>query len=134
MKLFIDDIRVPEDIYPFENDWHLCRTITEAVRLLATQSCRQISLDHDISHSILVNGIYQPYACDETYESVAWYIDTMLNVHTAVSECSSPIKKITLHSASPIGRKKMREILSVNCNHFGIELNELPGCAAAHVE
>lgn len=136
LRIFVDDIRTPEMIYPGESGWVLCRTITEAIRLLATTEISAISLDHDIQCGATLgdNGLWSGgHTSPETYEPIAWYLDMMLNAYE-MDECSSPIKKITLHSANPVGRKKMREILDENCSIAGVELTELPGCAAAHVE
>jgi hypothetical protein len=133
MKLFVDDIRNPEDIYPGETDWHLARTITEAIRILATQEVSHVSLDHDIQcNSVLSeNGLWAGgHVSPETYEPIAWYLGTLL-----VSQEENPygppsIKRITLHSANPAGRKKMSSILVEVCTRLDIALNELPGCPA----
>lgn len=65
LKLFVDDYR------PCPEGWHLARTVTEAIRVLATQPVELVSLDHDIAfqgrHGIEL----------ETFEGVAWYIAAM---------------------------------------------------------
>ena len=48
MKLFVDDVRNPEDIYQ-ENDWVVARSYEEAVQLLNNGDCIVISLDHDLN-------------------------------------------------------------------------------------
>src|ERR1035437_7707260 len=130
LKLFVDDVRVPEDIYPGEaDDWHLCRTITEAIRLLATRDdVVHISLDHDIQcgsvlgeHGFWTGGHTSP----ETYEPVAWYLEMQMEVLTT----PQPFK-ITLHSANPVGRTKMHNILREVCKENNVPINELPDCAA----
>lgn len=98
IKLFVDDLRkCPEG-------WHLARTVTEAIRILATQDVSSVSLDHDISHVKEVNGIAHPYACPETFEPVAWYLRAI--------EFKGPI---ILHTANPIGAEKMKQILKCAC-------------------
>lgn len=141
MKLFVDDIRSPEDIYPGETDWHTVRTITEAIRLLATQEVVVVSLDHDIQCNSVKgdNGLWTGgHTSPETYEPIAWYIREYLHTFSAedrVWNLASPcIKKITLHSANPTGRKKMLDILEHACISDKIPINELPGCPAAPVE
>lgn len=47
MKLFVDDIRNPEDIYQ-ESDWVVVRSYEEAVERLNNGDCTVISLDHDL--------------------------------------------------------------------------------------
>lgn len=102
IKLFVDDIRSCPD------GWHAARTVTEAIRILATQDVKEISLDHDITHAILPGdpaenekNTYQPVCCPETFEPVAWYLKAI--------EFAGPI---TLHTANPAGAEKMKSILS----------------------
>ena len=131
MKLFVDDLRVPEDIYPGETDWHVARTVSEAIRLLATQDISDVSIDHDIQCNAVMggNGLYTGgHTSPETYEPVAWYLQALL----ANNLPNSSIKRITLHSASFVGRKKMHDILRILCMQHKIPLNELPGCPASN--
>lgn len=99
MKLYVDDLReCPEG-------WQLARTVTEAVRILATQHVTEISLDHDICHATSAqNGVYQPIACPETFEPVAWFIKFMPIGMTPV---------VHVHTANPAGEKKIKEILGL---------------------
>lgn len=124
MKLYVDDLRKCPD------GWVLARSVTEAIRILATQSVDEVSLDHDICHSIPVrpfkelgglpfpigtvseedataaqqvyeHGIHFPVACPETFEPVARYIALM-----------PKRPKVQIHTANPLGRDKMTLILS----------------------
>lgn len=106
MKLYVDDLRKCPD------GWVLARTVTEAIRILATQDVTHVSLDHDISHSVEVNGLARPYPCGETFEPVAWYIavQNRLFRHEALGH-SRRIPCITIHTANPVGAEKMRAIL-----------------------
>lgn len=110
MKLWVDDIR------PAPEGWVWARTVTEAIRLLATQPpYDHISLDHDISHEITLNtGLSRPYPCGETFEPVArflgvlwWYINEVRDAEDG--DGWNP--KITLHTANPVGAEKMEAIL-----------------------
>jgi hypothetical protein len=106
MKLYIDDLRkCPEG-------WVLARTVTEAIRLLANQAVEEVSLDHDISHRINMDSIARPFPCQETFEPVAWYL--------AAAKFSGPV---TLHTANPIGARKMEAILT----EAGIESRTILG-------
>lgn len=75
MKLYVDDIRA----CPF--GWTEARTVTDAIRILATQKVEHVSLDHDI-------GFQGRHGADlETFEGVAWYIALMhkpprVTIHT----------------------------------------------------
>jgi hypothetical protein len=69
MKLFIDDIRnAPDD------SWIVVRTVTGAIRTLATMEVDFISLDHDISHQVSVDGNSRPFACLENFSAVCYFI------------------------------------------------------------
>lgn len=78
MKLYVDDLRkCPEG-------WQLARTVTEAIRILATGMVEKISLDHDIVSD--GSGFY--IHMDESYEPIAYYIALMpkkpiVRFHTA---------------------------------------------------
>jgi hypothetical protein len=64
IKLYIDDIRnAPDD------SWIVVRTITGAIRVLATMAVDVISLDHDISHQVSVDGHSRPFACLENFST-----------------------------------------------------------------
>jgi hypothetical protein len=64
MKLFIDDLRNAPDA-----SWIVVRTVTGAIRALATMEVDIISLDHDISHQVSVDGNSRPFACLENWVS-----------------------------------------------------------------
>ena len=92
IKLFVDDVRVPP------KEWQLARTITEAIRVLATVEVSEVSLDHDICYQNMDTGRVP----DETFEAVARYIVLM------------PKEKrptVKFHTANPVGEKKLKEIL-----------------------
>jgi hypothetical protein len=107
MKLYVDDIRNPDHFLPGEG-WTWVKTITEAIRMLASQDVTDVSLDHDICHAILPgddNGrnIYQPVVCPEDYTAVAHYIAALpqdLRPHT-----------VYIHTANPMGADRISHIL-----------------------
>src|SRR4030095_3462450 len=69
MKLFIDDLRNAPDA-----SWIVVRTVTGAIRALATMEVDVISLDHDISHHVSVDGDSRPFACRENFSAVCYFI------------------------------------------------------------
>lgn len=87
MKLYVDDIRKPPD-----DSWHLVRSNTEAIRILATQNVEEISLDHDIA-CYLVTG--QEHTSNETFQPIAYFIAKM-------PENERP-KTVRIHTANPGG-------------------------------
>lgn len=66
MKLYVDDLRA------CPSGWHLARTNTEAIRLLASGYVEEISLDHDICSREHLTAM-----SDETFCAVAYYIALM---------------------------------------------------------
>lgn len=103
MKIFIDDIRdVPDE------SWTLCRTITEAIRTINRfDDIECISLDHDISHDVRIDGVYRPFPCEENYTAVAYYIGEKY-----VNDLDNDVPpKVILHTANPVGAEMMKAIL-----------------------
>lgn len=94
IKLYVDDVRIPPD-----KDWKLARTITEAVRILATTPVSEVSLDHDICYVNTDSGRVP----EETFEAVAWYIALMPKEHRPV---------VKIHSGNPLADKKLKAILN----------------------
>lgn len=96
IKLFVDDIRIPP------KGWKLARTITEAIRLLATDQVEEVSLDHDIAYVNTDSGKVP----EETFAAVAWFIKMRQLAGYA-------LPGIYFHTGNPIGGKAMAEILGV---------------------
>ena len=95
MKLYVDDIRrVPDD------SWHLVKSNTEAIRLLATQKVEEISLDHDIA-CYLVTG--QEHTSNETFQPIAYFIANMPKEFRP--------KTVRIHTANPVAGEMMASIL-----------------------
>lgn len=99
LKLFVDDIRKEWE------GWQLARTITEAIRILATMPIEIVSLDHDISCR-LING--HEHTSNETFEPIARYIALM-------PEEIRPT--VWFHTGNPAGGQKMAEILKIPYHH-----------------
>lgn len=93
MKLFVDDVRLCPD------GWILARTITQAVRLLASGNVTEVSLDHDIACR-LVSG--QEHTSNETFEPVAYYLVLM-----------SKRPEIRIHTANVVAGQRMASILEI---------------------
>lgn len=112
-KLYIDDIRdAPEG-------WNQCRTVTEAIKAIRMfrHSIKEISIDHDISYQIELNGISRPYPSPETFMAVLLYIIEVMPRET----------KITLHTANPVGRNQMMYELT-KAEFFNTEVVESKPC------
>ena len=95
MKLFVDDIRAcPEG-------WIPAKTVTEAIRFLATQPITVVSLDHDIGCR-LVNG--HEHSSNETFEPVARYIALMPDER---------LPHVLIHTANLEAGRRMAEIIGI---------------------
>lgn len=102
MKLYIDDLR------KCPSGWTLARTISEAIRILATQNVEEVSIDHDIATECC--GCTK--SSNETFEPVAWFLREQCKSILVGIEDIRIKPKVTLHTANPIGAKKMAEILA----------------------
>ena len=83
IKLYVDDRRPAPD-----DSWKLARTVTEAIRILATVPVELVSLDHDIMDS------------EETFEPVCRYLAIM-----------NPRPKVTCHSGNIYAYGKYTNIM-----------------------
>jgi hypothetical protein len=70
LKLFVDDWREAPP------GWHLCKTITEAVRLLSQVPVTQVTLDLDPGYSRQEGDKHTPID-SEDFSAVAWFIRQM---------------------------------------------------------
>ena len=92
IKLYVDDIRIPS------KDWKLARTITEAIRILATVPVSEVSVDHDICYVNTDSGRVP----EETFEAVVRYVALMPKEIRPT---------VVTHSGNPLAEKKFKEIL-----------------------
>ena len=83
MKLFVDDLR------PAPNGWTLARTVDEAIELLLQGSVSELSLDYDLGGR------------DATG------LDVLSWIETAVAEGRLKMPKMSAHSGSVLGRRRL---------------------------
>lgn len=123
INLWVDDLRNPESFRPGEA-WVWVKTITEAIRLLATAPVDLVALDHDI---MLADGdvagmdkivISKGYSL-ETFEPVAHYIALMPRP-----------PKVEFHTSNYAGQKCMEKILADGQRRREFEADKvvLAGC------
>ena len=99
MRLFVDDERrAPKG-------WHRARTVTEAIRALATISVDEISLDHDISCFTVATGC--THSSGETFMAVVYYLCIMKNR-----------PKIRIHTGNYPAGRRMAALLNVPYNNY----------------
>lgn len=124
MKLYVDDIREAPD-----SSWTLVKTITEAANALYNfgADITEISLDHDISFEVRVEGIYRPFPSPDTFMPVAMLIGLAKNHGMYLLHGMSWNRKIIIHSANPVGAERMQRML----REYGIEA-ELKPMGEAH--
>ena len=126
MKLYVDDIRSAPD-----EKWKIVRTVEAAINAIDVFDFEVISLDHDISHQVVIGKMSRPYPCDETFYPVAVFIKEKYKsrlmgkevgaVITCLSidcperkggECKEGIiPKIIIHTANPAGALRMEAVL-----------------------
>lgn len=106
MKLWVDDIRKAPD-----DTWTVAETVTEAINFLSIFGAKttHISLDHDISFQVEVNGLSRPYPSPETFQAVARFI--AVYVAFGYKDTGLVLPTITVHSANPDGAKEIQSIL-----------------------
>lgn len=104
MKLYVDDIRETPD-----ESWTLVRTITEAINTVSHfgWEIKEISLDHDISLDVRIDGQYRPFPSPDNFTAVAHFIGLF---YSRYPEYKYP--KITVHSANPTGAESIKNILA----------------------
>lgn len=105
MKLWIDDERDPPD-----TNWVVARTVSEAVRLLARQRFNEISIDHDDGHDSFEPVAYFIGEKYYTSKPADGFFGQEMPANMIVAR-PSWYPKITIHSANPLGAKKIWNIL-----------------------
>lgn len=104
MKLYVDDVRnAPEG-------WELCRTITRAIELLATQKVTEVSLDFDAGyHRENGDGSFS-FVDSENFSPIAWFISYMPREIRP---------KVHVHSWNSMSRGILGAILGVDFENVG---------------
>lgn len=124
MKLWVDDIRdAPEG-------WTRAETISEAISILRmfgmpsgfskdSERITHVSLDHDISIPVKVNGVWYNRPSLDTFRVVALYMAEMF-----CSETGGLMDDVvvTTHSSNPEGRKRIVAVFE----EIGVECEETP--------
>lgn len=113
LKLFVDDWRsAPQG-------WHLATTISEAIRVLATQEVSHVSLDHDIHYrvyDIVRQESFEVSSTEETFEPVCRFIKALNDITDERNRNPKSIEqekhiKVYCHSMNPEARFKYKRIL-----------------------
>lgn len=111
VKLFVDDLR------PAPEGWYLARTITEALRVLSFFEVQEVSLDHDIMHSVPHKddppAIEEAVTCPENFSAVAYFLAVMppekrpkrVILHTSNTAAAYAILSILQEAGIPTERK-----------------------------
>ena len=94
VKVFLDDIRSPSQVYSDGEEWILVSTVEDVIRLLKQGNVDYLSLDNDLGLN-----------CKEGHTVVTWMIETGIWPSTAV----------LVHSSNVARSKQMREDIA---RHF----------------
>ena len=98
IKLFVDDYRM------CPKGWHPAKTVTDAIRILATVAVDEVSLDHDI-----IARCNRHTWDNETFFTVAYYLALM------------PLEtrpKIRIHTGNIPQGRKMAELLGLEYDNY----------------
>ena len=90
MRVWLDDVR------PAPEGWVLVKTPEEAIALLIAGGVDTISLDHDLGLDDVRTG----------YAVAAWIEEAV------ATRGFSPPATIVVHSANPVGRRRMEQAIS----------------------
>lgn len=101
VKLFVDDSR------PAPKGWERARTVTEAIRILATGLVSEISLDHDIACYDPIHYLEHP--SPETFFAVVYYL-------ALIPKEQRP--KIRIHTGNVSIGRQMAELLQIPYHNY----------------
>lgn len=93
MKIYLDDLRSPPP------EWTLTRWPIEVMNLIEGNQGKieEISLDHDLGDDV----------CGTGYDVLKWIEEQVFNDPSFI-----PPQKITIHTANPVAKKRMEEVVS----------------------
>ena len=109
MKLFLDDIRIPKEVWDYTTqkiylakDWVIVRSHKEFAKWITKNGLPDfISFDHDLS-----DIQYKKNFKEETgYTSAQWLVDYCLDNNKSLPE-------FFVHSMNPIGKEKINSLLN----------------------
>src|SRR5208282_3585606 len=119
MKLFLDDVRDPEEFGA--PGWVWAKTAADAVKIFGSGKVTQASLDHDLTQEQMTRGGIYGTVCEDGqksgYDVVLW-----LEEHPEYW----PIDGVRVHSANPAGRNRMERVIERHYHcRFILVLGEL---------
>jgi hypothetical protein len=94
VNLWLDDIRTPPE------GWIWVRTPEAAIETLQAGRVHRLSLDHDL-------GLDTPESERTGYSVLTW-----LESEIAHGRWRYPLPEMTIHSANPVGRKRMHQAIA----------------------
>jgi hypothetical protein len=100
--IYLDDIRAPYD------GWELVKTASECIEALKGGDVEYLSLDHDL-------GVHESSYFSQEHEFSAgqFWPGTGYDVCKWMAENNVwPSRSITLHTANPVGRINMRQLIN----------------------
>jgi hypothetical protein len=92
MKVFLDDIRYPKMVYPYDEGWNHVKTVEEVINLLKQGQVTELSLDNDL-------GMTDPG--HQGREVVDWMEETGI----------WPSRRCRVHSMNPVARSAMESVI-----------------------
>lgn len=114
MKLFLDDLRNPQQVYPNQVDWVVVRDYNGFVKVvtenydLTEKLPEVISFDHDLSEEAYLGD----YSRSRTgYDCAKWLVEFC-------HRNSLTIPQYNVHSMNPVGKQNIIQLLThYNCKN-----------------
>jgi len=117
MKLWLDDIR------PAPSGWHHVKNIREAKDVLITGLVTHASLDHDLGacSECMQGKSVEEWMADHNNQAMpnCTHFGTGYDLVTWMEENKIwPTEYINVHSANPVGRARMQQVMAKNVPHL----------------
>jgi hypothetical protein len=107
-KLFLDDIRVPRNVYPTtsNDEWVIARSYDKFVEIITHRGLPfHVNYDHDLSTEHYLPEIDPSTYQEKTgYDAAVWLVEYCLKNKLELPSWS-------VHSANPIGRRSIEQYL-----------------------
>jgi hypothetical protein len=125
-NLFLDDMRIPQEVFEYTQDhrysersWISVRNYEEFVQVVSEkymegQLPQLISFDHDLAdqhYREIGNSDYDSYLEKTGYHCAKWFTDFCIDTDSPLPEC-------LVHSMNPVGKKNIESLLkSFKCEY-----------------
>jgi len=128
MKLFLDDIRIPYDVfkltvnplYESDSDWVIARDYHQFINIINKFGLpTHVSLDHDLSYDAYLSENqegdidYEKLEEKTGYDCAKWLVEYCLSNNVKVPN-------YYVHSANPVGKENIERYLENSVKHLDL--------------